>query len=343
MRAFGCSRKHPECNPYDFITTIRPCAVTGYLRDKSKMTPALLSLCAFLIVTASASSTTCMTCDEGRSPTCCMPGQMCPGPVACCACSKPPCSCNTNCTPSCAGKECGYGGCDANDCGVCMAFSDCDSFNKCACQEGCACGSSVCDASHGLGCPSGSAGCQSDGCTCLGPSNPVTVVPSQWWVSYERRYANGCDSPCTLCGDFYEAVSSPVNVDIEGEKGFYGSRTLYIIFEPSPPIPASVKQAFMYFGVGSVASQGSLFSLGTTNCTKTTFYNCTSRNSTDCLEGLGDCATLETQRFYGNGTGLWINLPTTPVFTMVIYLTQTFSNQAYSEFFKEGIYISYPG
>ena len=102
---------------------------------------------------------------------------------------------------------------------------------------------------------------------------------------------------------------------------------------------------FMYFGNGSVASEGALFSLVVSNCTKAylNLTNCTSDTDAHCIYEHVCGAVTQTQQFYGNGTGLWVDVPTSPVFVVAIYLTQTFANQAYSLFYKEGIYIQYPG
>ena len=61
-------------------------------------------------------------------------------------------------------------------------------------------------------------------------------------------------------------------------------------------------------------------------------------NQDQLYEVNGTCAVLQMQQFYGNGTDRRC-LDRCPMFTMRIYLTQTFENEADSTFYKEGIYI----
>ena len=283
----------------------------------------------------------CRSCSFGGGP-CCSPGQMCPGNVACCSCPNPPCSCNTDCTPQCDGKQCGSGGCGENDCGKCGApFTGCVD-NQCVCAPHCQCGGPAC----ATGCPAMSKGCAAEGCSCLGPWSAQTIFPTAIFKESDLAYAGGCTAPALYCGDFMPVsiTDGPIEFGIGGAKGFHEQDYLFVVFDGQERPAADM--AFLYLGVGSstVVYHAPLdpLTVEITNCTQTSYKSCSSKTSDLCRKEspLGDesgCGVVQSLQMLGNGTGLWIPMPEVWPFNIRIYATITHANNAEARLLPRGI------
>lgn len=264
----------------------------------------------------------CYDCATGPSASCCQGKQLCPDQSECCIdCPSGNCDCNTWCQPNCTNRQCGNGGCSPDDCGMCGPHSSCDG-NSCICASYCQC--SCKSGTSTSKCPTESLGCSSQGCSCLGPQNPVTVAPLTY-LEVKRNWGDFCcDVNYPGCGGYIPMDSNTLPglaATFNGQRMCTNTTSVMVIYSG---LPASVEHLYMYFPKGMANScPTESFVMSISNCTKTNYAPCVNRSDPICFtrEDPKGCGVIETLTPMGNATGMWFKSPKVPTFSVTFSLS----------------------